>query len=449
MELNIAKFLEASTASEAAKILDSASHTAVTFQHFEELGRLYAYVKQYESALIYFEKALALTRDPESFYSCHANLAKYYNILNDPEKALLHLKLNEDLRPGSPDCLLEQVFSLFKLNRKNEAESILLSLAQRTDLSDFMYTMVDFNLGIFDLMRGRFQKGMRRFILMGKDFSVVNKREFPLPKWSGGNTDGKKLLIAAESGIGDEIIAFRFCQHLRDAGIEPIWLTNDRSDLASIFTRCGTRAYSTYDDVVRAEGQNLVWCNAMTLPIFLNCSGSDLWKGPYLTSHHDYVEKYSELFKPFKQKVKIGLRWSGNPAYDDDLKRRLPIDKLVEICANENTALFSLQRDDPNPEIPEPLLDLAPHLITWDDTLALLSNLDLVITSCTSVAHAAAALGKRTVVFVPIVEYYTWASTQDTTTIWYGENVTVLRQTDCRNWDAPMKQLADKLNTIL
>ena len=49
------------------------------------------------------------------------------------------------------------------------------------------------------------------------------------------------------------------------------------------------------------------------------------------------------------------------------------------------------------------------YLETWEDTAGLIENLDLVISSCTSVAHLAAALNKMTWVIVPTLSYYIWA----------------------------------------
>jgi len=85
---------------------------------------------------------------------------------------------------------------------------------------------------------------------------------------------------------------------------------------------------------------------------------------------------------------------------------------------------------------------------TYDDTLGLLEKLDIVITSCTSIAHAAAAMGKKVFIIVPITAYYTWASTNDTSTIWYGENTKILRQVKHKSWKEPLDQLTNFLKDI-
>jgi hypothetical protein len=71
--------------------------------------------------------------------------------------------------------------------------------------------------------------------------------------------------------------------------------------------------------------------------------------------------------------------------------------------------------------------------------------LDLVITSCTSVAHAAAAMGKETIVITPISAYYVWCHTMEQSP-WYGEHVKLLRQEKPRSWKEPLNKLTEYVN---
>jgi hypothetical protein len=65
--------------------------------------------------------------------------------------------------------------------------------------------------------------------------------------------------------------------------------------------------------------------------------------------------------------------------------------------------------------------------------------MDLVVTSCTAIAHIAGALGIKTIVIVPILSYFTWA-TPGLKTDWY-DSVYVFRQIDPTNWNFPIKHL--------
>ena len=76
--------------------------------------------------------------------------------------------------------------------------------------------------------------------------------------------------------------------------------------------------------------------------------------------------------------------------------------------------------------------------------------MDIIVSSCTSLVHAAGAIGKRTIVMVPIAEYYTWTSTRtNNTTPWYGQNFTVLRQSKLRSWKEPLSEMRGLLDQII
>jgi hypothetical protein len=183
----------------------------------------------------------------------------------------------------------------------------------------------------------------------------------------------------------------------------------------------------------------------MDLPVLLNLEYKDLWYGPYL--RHDPNNKAADcVFSPvfsIKRKPSIGLRWQGNPGYDQDLHRSIPLVDMYDAVKDTDAFLLSLQRDTGLEELNGlPISDLSYLLDSFENTLSIINGLDVVVTSCTSVAHASAAMGKRTIVITPISAYYTWChSTKQSP--WYGDHVTVLRQQKPRVWDEPLAELKE------
>jgi hypothetical protein len=134
----------------------------------------------------------------------------------------------------------------------------------------------------------------------------------------------------------------------------------------------------------------------------------------------------------------------GNPKYDQDLHRTIPFEQLVDSIPDDYEIYsFHVDEDFAHPRV-TPLKD---KLKSWDDTLDYLNQMDLVVSSCTSLIHAAGAIGKESIVIIPILTYYTWAKLGYQTK-WYGENLTILRQCEYDNWNSPLKELQDKLNDI-
>lgn len=429
----------------ANNLLDVFGKYAVNIQHYDILAKLYHDIKNYKQAVVYAEKVLAIANSSDQLYAARANLAKLYNHINKPEKALTYLDINAIYTTEyDPEILLEKVFSLFLLNRKDESEQILRTmLANQHMYDERVLDRVKFNIGTYDLYKGNFQDGLRGFLLNGKKLGIWRDIKLDNTKfWSGEHVPGRDIIIFAEGGIGDELINIRFTKKIKDLGMNPIWYTS-RKDVAEIFNING---YYTITELSDVNLDNYLWTYSMSLPIYLNVSMDELWDGPYLKP----IE-LDTLPTLLSGNLKVGIRWTGNPRYEQDLHRSVPLELLynsIKKSVNDAT-IYSLQRDDGVEQLDtftHDIIDLSKHLTTWKDTLNIINQLDIVITSCTSVAHAAAAMGKRTFIIVPITAYYTWACTNDTTTVWYGDSTTILRQTVIRSWHEPLAQLHEFLN---
>jgi SAM-dependent methyltransferase len=115
---------------------------------------------------------------------------------------------------------------------------------------------------------------------------------------------------------------------------------------------------------------------------------------------------------------------------------------MINIAKYDGLDVYSFQRDHNLQELPENITDLQHLLISWEDTLAALSLMDIVITSCTSIAHAAAAMGKETWVFTPVLPYHIWAfGAPESKTSPYYKTAQVYRQKDNRNWNETFQEM--------
>ena len=104
--------------------------------------------------------------------------------------------------------------------------------------------------------------------------------------------------------------------------------------------------------------------------------------------------------------------------------------------------LFSIQLEDSDLPKNANVWDLAPSIKTWNDTYDIFEESDLIITSCTSVAHLAGAMGARVIVLPPLLGYITW-ETKDMR--WYPDNVVVLQQIEYNNWDKTIDKLYEMM----
>jgi hypothetical protein len=178
----------------------------------------------------------------------------------------------------------------------------------------------------------------------------------------------------------------------------------------------------------------------MSLPGYLNLDESKLWYGTYLTPLRNPKNKIDS------KKFKIGIKCSGNPYFAQDEYRKIPLDKMLEYLP-EDADIYYIDKEKVNNDR---VINLAPRINSWEDTLDFIDQMDCIVSSCTSLVHAAGAIGKTTFVIVPIAEYYIWSTSSKTTkSPWYGDNFQVHKQTKVRSWDEPLENVKQELLKLI
>lgn len=419
----------------ALTLLDALSRNSSQFDQFDEIAKCYFKIKEYEKAHNNAEKALS-SYSGHDIYSVKYNTLNSANHANYPERAMTLIKQLELLKPSDTDLQMEKAFAFFLLNKKDKAEEILRKQLSNPQNSEEIKTKIRFNLGTYELLRDQFQSGLRKFLFEGRKLNYWKKPEFSFERWEGNVQPGRTIYIRAEAGIGDEFINVRFMKHLSKLGMKPIWYT-ERKEMAQLFRRCGFDAINNQREI--AIKNNPTWVHSMDIPVYLNLEYADLWYGPYITASSSSVH-INKTSRP-----KIGIRWQGNPAYDQDLHRSIPFTDIFSAISHIDADIYSLQRDTGLTQLfgyEDKVTRLDSYMHTYEDTLDMINDLDLIITSCTSIGHAAAAMGKQTIIITPISAYYTWCHSNEQSP-WYGDNLILLRQEKPRVWDEPMKKLKE------
>ncbi len=126
---------------------------------------------------------------------------------------------------------------------------------------------------------------------------------------------------------------------------------------------------------------------------------------PYLTADKALSRTWQNRIKK-GEALGVGIVWAGNPSHKGDRRRSVSLSRFAPLKEITGANLYSLQKD-----AHEPWTDAAPeNIFTYDfgkkisdfaDTAAIISNLDLIISVDTSVAHLAGALGKETWLLLP------------------------------------------------
>jgi len=416
---------------EAHTIIDAFYETASDLEEFDILGEMALIGKYYEMQLKCAINAYTRAKGDELF-PARENLIKAYNTMNYPEKAMFYINLNLREKPKNFDALATKAFTMSLMNKKKESEELLINLMANDDKQK---KNLEYSLAGKQIREGETAKGILNFTAAFKPKNEFFEDKLNLKLWTGQIEPGKTIVINGEGGIGDEIINVRFLKNIKDLGMNPILYSSwyrFRPDLVDVFRRHGfevvTTPYHFHKD--------WYFTHMMSIPGYLNLSEKNLWTGPYLEPQRKEKNQLNDT------NFKIGIKCNGNPYFEQDVYRTIPIEQILEVLP-KNASIYYFDKDKEYPGT----ISLKDKLNTWEDTLDYLGQMDVIVSSCTSIVHAAGAIGKRCMVLTPISEYYTWTSTRtNETTPWYGDNMTVLKQQKVRSWKEPLERVRQLLN---
>jgi hypothetical protein len=189
------------------------------------------------------------------------------------------------------------------------------------------------------------------------------------------------------------------------------------------------------------------WCYAQSAPLYLNTTLDSIpAKLPYLRALPQRVASWQPRIPA--RGLRVGLVWKGSSNFEFNEPRSLPgLNTLTPLWRVDGVSFVSLQKglgeDEPNePGAPAPLVALGKDIHDFADTAAIVESLDLVITTCTSIAHVAGALGKTCWVMLasPWADWRWLTDRSDSP--WYPGVIRLFRQQRAGDWDEVIGRVA-------
>jgi len=178
----------------------------------------------------------------------------------------------------------------------------------------------------------------------------------------------------------------------------------------------------------------------MSLPHVLGLAPA-LEDAPYLRARDALAWQWRDRLaasghRPGRE-LAFGLVWAGNPALRNSHERSPGFDVVRPLLDVAGTLCVSLQKGAGCEQLaglaPTPrFVNLQREIAHFDDTAAILANLDVVVTCDTAVAHLAGALGKPTFVMLPHTPDWRYGLDPDTSA-WYP-SMRLFRQTSPGDW---------------
>jgi tetratricopeptide (TPR) repeat protein len=318
---------------------------------------------------------------------------------------------------------------------------------------------VHLELALALLQSGDFLKGWQEFERRSECIDAKSDvRHFEQPRWDGSPLEGKAILLYAEQGLGTTIQFVRYT---------PL-LAKQRATVVLECQRSMEGLLGSFSDVAQVigRGEQLphfdVHAPLLSLPHLLRTTIDTIPAvTPYLSIDAELVRLWQSRLADLSA-LKVGIAWQGNPNYPRDRVRSVPLPHYTPLTGVDRVHLFTLQKGFGvdqfarwHTSLPQAgaarVTNLSPELdsaaVRFMDTAAVMMNLDLVITSDTSIAHLAGALGRDVWVALDYAPNWRWLYGRDDSP-WYP-TMRLFRQRLPGDWPGVFEDIADALRERL
>ena len=297
------------------------------------------------------------------------------------------------------------------------------------------------------LMRGELIEGFAEYewrSLMA-DFPSP-KRRFAAPAWQGEDPRGRTIVLHDEQGVGDAIQFARYAPLLSAMG-------------ARVFLECNSQLVRLLSGMAGVEGviprfgtlpPHDYQASLLSLPHLLGATLATIpATTPYLSAEPDLTAHWARRLGSHDG-LKVGLVWAGNPEFKADRLRSPGLAAFRPLFDVPGVTLFALQKGAGRNDLvgadwlPPHFVDLNDDIRDFADTAAIMTNLDLIVTSCTGPAHLAGALGRPTWTVIPFSPDWRWMDSREDTP-WYP-TMRLFRQDQRGDWTGVVRRLTAALS---
>lgn len=333
---------------------------------------------RHSEAVAAFERAVELEQTDGNIGGTFVSLAFQYHVLNQLERSL---QVSEQFLPSYPS----------QQGHHSYAHALLSA--------------------------GRFDEGWTQFEFRWLFEPLLSLRPGPdwgWHLWTGQDLRGKIILLQIEQGYGDTFQFLRYASVLKSMGATT--LVTDFSKLAKRFAGI---------DRVLVPGERPkvdYFVPMLSLPRILQTRLETIPNAvPYLHADEALQADWSKRIKR-SGKLTVGLAWAGNPEHPRDRDRSASFADLQPLLHIAGIQFVSLQKGTPVEQLSgsgfAEVMNIGPELTDFDDTAAVMMNLDLVICVDTAIAHLAGALGRPVWVMIQRDADWRWGREREDTP-WY------------------------------
>jgi tetratricopeptide (TPR) repeat protein len=414
---------------------------------FSNRGLALAEMKRHEEALVDFERALALKPD---YVEAWCNRGRSLGLLE---------RFEEALRDQSHAIAIDPTYPFAYFNRGIAHGEKQDFDAARADYDKAITCKADYaeaywNKALLELYLGRMEIGWPLYEWRLKTAEYRVKLKHPQPMLASlADAKGKIVLVHWEQGLGDVIQFCRYIPMLAAAGARVLFAPQPalRQLLAQLQGPSVTMV--DWDEPSLPFDRQIP---LLSLPYMFGTTLDNIpSQTPYLFAETVRIAAWQSRLG--RDSFKIGICWKGNPKFAGDARRSFALAQFATLASLPGVRLISLHKGEGEADVlalPDDSFRVETLGEAFDagpgaflDTAAVMKTVDLVITSDTSIAHVAGALGVPVWVALAYKPDFRWLH-ERADCPWYP-TMRLFRQKVSGDWDGAFADIGRALKDLL
>jgi tetratricopeptide (TPR) repeat protein len=294
-----------------------------------------------------------------------------------------------------------------------------------------------FNKSLTCLLLGNLAEGWRLFEARKQKKNPVGFQDFGLPLWTGTqDVSGRRILLHWEQGFGDTLQFIRYAPLVQAKGAVVALMV--QPEVAPLIRRVMPEL--TLVDEVPPDAQ--LQCPLMSLPRAFGTVPQNIPPAPHWQADGQRRDLWRVRLGAAR-KPRIGFAWRGSAGHGNDRNRSLGFADMVPII-NDQADWIGIQKA--MPETDRQALASTPgirvfdaEIMDFEDTAALIAEMDLIISVDTSLAHLAGSMGRECWVMLPFNPDWRWLLDREDSP-WYP-TMRLFRQKRIGDWSGVLEEI--------
>ena len=378
----------------------------------------------------------------------YRNLSEVYRVQCRLDEALAAARRAITLDPADPLGPFNLAMILFD---RMEVDACIAAARHALDLRGNL-PQAHMKLGQALLLKGDLEPGWQhyewRYQIPGAQ-ALMPKTD--RPQWDGRELGaGERLLLVGDQGFGDVVMFARYIPWVvtRAKEVTIACSAEMQPTLARMFPE--VHLVTRWDQIPPFA----CYCPFSGLP---RLQGTRLESIPAATS---YLQADPERVAQWRVRLdalvpaglkRVAIAWAGRPTHNNDINRTIRLDQMAPLFEVPGVAFLAVQKGPAVAQIADyqgaaPLIGLDADIKDFEDTIAILSLVDLLVSVDTSVVHFAGALGRPAWAMIPFAPDWRWLMGREDSP-WYP-SVRLFRHPAPRRWDLVLPQVAEALRAF-